>query len=71
MNPSVIDDFETLLANGEFQSMSLVDAIRHIGQREKDRLVAEEKRLVEEFRKVISEQSAAMRMALRDASNSQ
>ncbi len=70
MNPSVTDDFQSLLDSEQFKNMTLVDAIRYIGQREKDRLAAEEKKLLEEFKRVISEQSAAMRMALRDSSNS-
>lgn len=70
MNPSVSEDFATLLASDEFKGMSLEQAVRHIGQREKDRILAEEKRLLAEFKKIISEQSAAMRMALRDSSNS-
>jgi hypothetical protein len=70
MSNSAEYDIEALLQSEEVQGMILADAIRLIGEREKARVRAEEARLVAEFEKFISEQSAAMRMALRDSHNS-
>lgn len=63
-------EIEALLASEECRGMTLVDIIKYMGEREKARLIEEEARLVAEFEKFISQQAAAMRMALRDTSNS-